>query len=175
MSEAQPQLALERIYTKDISFEVPGAQVFTKEWQPELNINLSSSAEKVDPTHYEVSLKVVVQANNAGDTAFIVDVTQAGIFLVDGVEEERLPYILGAYCPNILFPFLREAVNDMVTKGSFHNCYLHQLTLMLSSKKYAACSSSRCLKVKLKTLSPSNIKKTAFAVFFIVLNYLNAL
>ena len=52
--QAQPQLALERIYTKDISFEVPGAQVFTKEWQPELNINLSSAAEKVDATHFEV-------------------------------------------------------------------------------------------------------------------------
>ena len=62
--QAQPQLALERIYTKDISFEVPGASVFTKEWQPELNINLSSAAEKVDPTHFEVSLKVVVQATN---------------------------------------------------------------------------------------------------------------
>ncbi|MCP5774868.1 protein-export chaperone SecB, partial [Klebsiella pneumoniae] len=97
---------LERIYTKDISFEVPGAQVFTKQWQPELNINLSSSAEKIDETHFEVALKVVVQATNEGDTAFIVDVTPAGIFLVDGVEEERLPYILGAYCPNILFPFL---------------------------------------------------------------------
>ena len=103
--QAQPQLALERIYTKDISFEVPGAQVFTKEWQPELNINLSSAAEKIDETHFEVSLKVVVQANNAGDTAFIVDVTQSGIFLIDGIEEDRLPYILGAYCPNILFPF----------------------------------------------------------------------
>ena len=117
--QAQPQLALERIYTKDLSFEVPGASVFTKEWQPELNINLSSAAEKVDPTHFEVSLKVVVQATNAGETAFIVDVTQSGIFLIDGVEEDRLPYILGAYCPNILFPFLREAVNDLVTKGSF--------------------------------------------------------
>lgn len=117
--QVQPQLALERIYTKDISFEVPGASVFTKEWQPELNINLSSAAEKVDPTHFEVSLKVVVQANNAGETAFIVDVTQSGIFLIDSVEEDRLPYILGAYCPNILFPFLREAVNDLVTKGSF--------------------------------------------------------
>ena len=62
---------------------------------------------------------MIVQAENAGETAFIVDVTQSGIFLVDAVEEERLPYILGAYCPNILFPFLREAVNDMVTKGSF--------------------------------------------------------
>ena len=61
----------------------------------------------------------MVQANNAGETAFIVDVTQSGIFLIDSVEEERLPYILGAYCPNILFPFLRESVNDMVTKGSF--------------------------------------------------------
>ncbi len=85
-NKSQPQLALERIYTKDISFEVPGAAVFTKEWQPELNINLSSSAERVDPTHFEVSLKVVVQAANAGETAFIVDVTQSGIFLIDGVE-----------------------------------------------------------------------------------------
>lgn len=117
--QVQPQLALERLYTKDISFEVPNAQVFTKQWQPELNINLSSAAEKIDPNHYEVALKVVVQANNEGETAFLVDVTQAGIFLIDNVEEERLPYILGAYCPNILFPFLREAVNDLVTKGSF--------------------------------------------------------
>ncbi len=68
-----------------------GHKYLPKEWQPELNINLSSSAEKNDPTHFEVALKVVVQANNGGDTAFIVDVTQAGIFLVDGVEEERLP------------------------------------------------------------------------------------
>ncbi|AOA59233.1 protein-export chaperone SecB [Acinetobacter larvae] len=117
--EQQAQLALERIYAKDISFEVPSAAVFTKEWQPELNINLSSAAEKIDDTHFEVSLKVVVQANNAGETAFIVDVTQAGIFLIDAIEEDRLPYVLGAYCPNILFPFLREAVNDVVVKGSF--------------------------------------------------------
>ncbi|MCF9046827.1 protein-export chaperone SecB [Acinetobacter nectaris] len=117
--EKQPQLALERLYTKDVSFEVPGAHVFTKEWQPELNINLSSNADKVDPTHFEVALKVVVEAKNAGETAFIVDITQAGVFLVDDIEEDRLPYILGAYCPNILFPFLREAVNDLVTKGSF--------------------------------------------------------
>ena len=117
--QVQPQLALERIYTKDISFEVPGAQVFTKQWQPELNINLSSSAEKIDPTHYEVSLKVVVQANNENETAFIVDVTQSGIFLIDGVEEDRLPYILGAYCPNILFPYAREVVSDASVRAGF--------------------------------------------------------
>ncbi len=61
----------------------------------------------------------MVEANNDNETAFIVDVTQSGIFLIDNIEEDRLPYILGAYCPNILFPFLREAVNDLVTKGSF--------------------------------------------------------
>lgn len=124
---AQPQLALERVYLKDASFEVPGAQTFTKEWRPELNINLSSSAEQLDATHYEVSLKVVVTANNAGETAFIVDVTQAGIFLLEGVEQERLPYILGAYCPNILFPFLREAVSDLVSKGSFPQLLLNPI------------------------------------------------
>lgn len=117
--QVQPQLALERLYAKDISFEVPGAKVFTKEWQPELNINLSSSAEKLDDTHFEVSLKVVVQAVNGGEVAFIIDATQAGIFLIDQVPEDRLPYVLGAYCPNILFPFLRECVNDLATKGSF--------------------------------------------------------
>lgn len=117
--QREPQLALERIYLKDASFEVPGAQVFTREWQPELSVNLSSAAEKIDDNHFEVALKVVVTAENAGETAFIVDVTQAGIFLIDGVEEERLPYLLGAYCPNILFPFLREAVNELVSKGSF--------------------------------------------------------
>ena len=87
--QVQPQLALERIYTKDISFEVPGAHVFTKQWQPELNINLSSAAEKIDETHYEVSLKVVVQANNENETAFIVDVTQSGIFLAPRHQTDR--------------------------------------------------------------------------------------
>ena len=70
------------------------------------------------------TLKVVVQANNAGDTAFIVDVTQAGIFLIDAVEEERLPYILGAYCPNILFPYAREVIASLVSKGSFPELHL---------------------------------------------------
>ncbi|MDO4222701.1 MAG: protein-export chaperone SecB [Acinetobacter sp.] len=123
MSEEQQQqesaLALERLYIKDASFEVPSAAVFTKQWQPELDIQLSSAAEQLDETHYEVALKVVVTAKNAEETAFIVDVTQAGIFLVDNVEEDRIPYVLGAYIPNILFPFLREAVNDLVVKGSF--------------------------------------------------------
>lgn len=117
--EAQPQLALERIYVKDLSFEVPSAKTFTQEWQPELEINLSSSAEQLDPTHFQVVLSVTVNAKNQGSVAFIAEVHQAGIFLIQGVPQEQLPHILGAYCPNILFPFAREAISDIVTKGSF--------------------------------------------------------
>ncbi len=117
--EAQPQLALERIYVKDLSFEVPSAKTFTQEWQPELDINLSSSAEQLDPTHFQVVLSVTVNAKNQGSVAFIAEVHQAGIFLIQDVPQEQLPHILGAYCPNILFPFAREAISDIVTKGSF--------------------------------------------------------
>lgn len=114
-----PQLALERIYVKDMSLEVPGADVFTREWQPELDINLSSAAEKLDADHYQVILTVNVTANNGGETAFIAEVHQAGIFMLQNIPEEQLGAILGAYCPNVLFPYAREVVSDIVTRGSF--------------------------------------------------------
>ena len=114
-----PQLALERIYVKDMSLEVPGADVFTREWQPELDINLSSAAEKLDDDHYQVVLTVNVTANNGGETAFIAEVHQAGIFMLQNIPEDQLGAILGAYCPNVLFPYAREVVSDIVTRGSF--------------------------------------------------------
>ena len=114
-----PQRALERIYVKDMSLEVPGADVFTREWQPELDINLSSAAEKLDDDHYQVILTVNVTANNGGETAFIAEVHQAGIFMLQNIPEEQLGAILGAYCPNVLFPYAREVVSDIVTRGSF--------------------------------------------------------
>lgn len=117
--QALPQLALERIYVKDMSLEVPGADVFTREWQPELDINLSSAAEKLDDDHYQVILTVNVTANNGGETAFIAEVHQAGIFMLQNIPEEQLGAILGAYCPNVLFPYAREVVSDIVTRGSF--------------------------------------------------------
>ena len=117
--QALPQLALERIYVKDMSLEVPGADVFTREWQPELDINLSSAAEKLDDDHYQVVLTVNVTANNGGETAFIAEVHQAGIFMLQTIPEDQLGAILGAYCPNVLFPYAREVVSDIVTRGSF--------------------------------------------------------
>ncbi|WP_395144379.1 protein-export chaperone SecB [Moraxella atlantae] len=114
-----PQLALERIYVKDLSLEVPGADVFTREWQPELDINLSSSAEKLDDLHYQVVLTVNVTANNGGSAAFIAEVHQAGIFMLQNIPDDQLGAILGAYCPNVLFPYAREVVSDIVNRGSF--------------------------------------------------------
>jgi len=117
--QAQPQLALERIYVKDMSLEVAGAEVFTKEWQPELDINLATNAEPLDEDHFQVVLTVTVNAQNAGAPAFIAEVHQAGIFLIKDIPEEQIGQILSAYCPNILFPYAREVISDIVTRGSF--------------------------------------------------------
>lgn len=115
----QPQLGLERIYIKDLSFEVPSAEVFTREWQPELDINLATNAQKLDDDHYEVVLTVSVTNNNGGQTAYVAEVQQAGIFLMKNIPESDMPHLISAYCPNILFPYAREAISDLVTRGSF--------------------------------------------------------
>lgn len=119
MSDAQPQLGLERIYVKDVSFEVPTAQVFTREWQPEVDINLSTASEKLDDDHYQVTLTVSVTNKNGGEVSYIAEVQQAGIFLMKDIPEADMPHLLNAYCPNILFPYAREVISDLVTRGSF--------------------------------------------------------
>lgn len=117
--ENQPQLALERIFVKDMSLEVPSTDVFTKEWNPELDINLSTNAEKLDDTHHLVVLTVTVNAKNGDAPAFIAEVHQAGIFLLQDIPEDQMGHLLGAYCPNVLFPYAREAISDIVNRGSF--------------------------------------------------------
>lgn len=119
-AQAQGQFALQRIYVKDLSFEVPGApKVFLGNWQPEVNVQLATETAKVDDTNYEVTLSLTVTVKNQDATAFLVEVQQAGIFLIDNVPEEQLQHLLGSYCPNVLFPFARETVADVVNRGSF--------------------------------------------------------
>lgn len=119
--QAQGQFALQRIYVKDLSFEVPNApKVFLGEWKPDVNVELSTQAGKLeDGKNFEVVLSVTVTVKNGGQVAFIAEVKQAGIFLVDGVPEAQMAQLLGAYCPNLLFPYARETVSDVVTRGSF--------------------------------------------------------
>ncbi len=120
MAENQAQFALQRIYTKDVSFEAPNAPAaFTKEWKPEIKLDLNSGARKLDEQHFEVTIKVTITATNAEETAFLVELEQAGLFTISNIPEEQLQPMLGAMCPNILFPYLRESVDSLVVKGGF--------------------------------------------------------
>lgn len=116
----QQQFAITRIYVKDVSYEAPNApQSFAAEWKPELNLEMNSQSRLVDQNLWEVVLQLTVTVKNAGQTAFIVEAQQAGLFLVQGIDNEQLRHLLGAFCPNILFPYARETVSDLVTRGSF--------------------------------------------------------
>lgn len=130
MSEAtETQFALQRVYLKDASFEVPGApKVFLQQWQPEVNIDLNTSAERLeDGRHYDVTLALTVTARNEGQVAFLVEIKQSGIFQIEGVADAELGPLLGSYCPNLLFPFAREAISDIVGKGSFPQLLLQPI------------------------------------------------
>lgn len=116
----QGQFSLQRIYIKDLSFEVPGAPaVFKTEWKPEVKLELNNHSEKIEEDVYEVVLTLNVTVMNNEKTAFIVELKQAGIFLAKGFDPKQLPVLLGSYCPSVLYPYAREAVSDVVGKGSF--------------------------------------------------------
>jgi len=116
----QLELSIQRIYTKDISFETPNSpQVFTSEWKPQMDLNLGTDTKKLDEGVFEVTLNVTVTVKNDDKTAFLAEVHQAGIFSLRGIEENRLAPVFGITCPNILFPYVREVISDLVSRGSF--------------------------------------------------------
>lgn len=123
MSEQQNQemnFQIQRIYTKDISFEAPKApQIFQKEWQPEVKLDLDTSSNTLAENVYEVILRVTVTATMDNENAFLCEVQQAGIFTVEGIEGTQLAHCLGAYCPNVLFPYARECITSLVSRGTF--------------------------------------------------------
>ncbi|MTD28892.1 protein-export chaperone SecB [Erwinia sorbitola] len=111
---------IQRIYTKDISFEAPNApQVFQKEWEPEVKLDLDTASSQLADDVYEVVLRVTVTATVGEDAAFLCEVQQAGIFSIGGIEGSQMAHCLGAYCPNILFPYARECVTSLVSRGTF--------------------------------------------------------
>ena len=123
------QFAVQRIYTKDLSFESPNApEIFRGEWKPQNELNLNTKVNRLSDQAYEVVLSVTVTAKVGDKTAFIVEVQQAGIFTMAGFTEQELGPMLGAYCPNLLFPYARETVSDLVTKGSFPQLVLQHVS-----------------------------------------------
>ncbi|MEX0604890.1 MAG: protein-export chaperone SecB [Marinobacter sp.] len=116
----QPQFALQRIYIKDLSFESPNSPlVFQDQWKPQVNMDLNTKHTKVSDNQYEVVLSLTVTSKIDEKVAFIVEIQQAGVFMLKGIEGGQLGQMLGAYCPTILFPYAREAIDGIVSKGSF--------------------------------------------------------
>ncbi|MEQ1488697.1 MAG: protein-export chaperone SecB [Methylotenera sp.] len=116
----QPGFSIEKVYVKDASLEIPNApQIFTDRAQPQVGIELSNSAQALEEGLFEVALKVTVTSKIADKTVFLVEITQAGIFQIRNVPEENLEMIIGITCPNILFPYAREAVSDLVVRAGF--------------------------------------------------------
>lgn len=117
---------IRRIYTRDISFESPNTpQIFSEDkWAPEVNINLSSQVSKVADQVHEVTLGITVTAKLGDKTAYLVEIQQAGEFQTTGFEGGELRELLGIYCPTLLFPYLREAVASLISKGGFPPLHL---------------------------------------------------
>lgn len=122
MSEQeQKNFAIQKLYVKDASFESPNSPaVFSEgEWSPEISVQLNTESNALADNVFEVILKITVTASHEEKTAFLVEMHQAGVFTLEGFDDEENAGMLGSYCPNVLFPFAREAINDMVGKGGF--------------------------------------------------------
>lgn len=118
--QGQQKFVIQKIYIKDLSFEAPNSPgVFTNQWQPEVELDLNTAGQGVGEKIYEVVLTITVTCKNGDQNAYVAEVQQAGLFNIDGFERERLSELLGSFCPSILFPYAREAVSDVVTRGGF--------------------------------------------------------
>ena len=124
----QAGFSIEKIYLKDASLEIPNApQIFTDRSQPQVGIELSNFAQQLEENVFQVAIKVTVTSKIEDKTVFLVEVTQAGIFQIRGVPEENLEMIVGITCPNILFPYARESVSDLVVRAGFQPVLLNPI------------------------------------------------
>lgn len=124
-TDSQHEFSIQRIYTKDISFEAPNTpDIFQNEWTPQVDLNLNTDSKKLAADIYEVVLQLTVTVKLKDKTAFLVEIKQAGIFMLKGFAEEQLGPMLGSFCPNILFPYARELISETICRGSFPPLYL---------------------------------------------------
>jgi preprotein translocase subunit SecB len=121
----EPRFLIQRIYIKDVSFESPNTPaVYAEEWKPETNLQMNSEAKPAGADYYEVTLKLTVTVKSQEKTAFLVEIAQAGVFEIAGYSDDEMNHLLAAYCPSVLFPYAREAVANLVSKGSFPEMHL---------------------------------------------------
>ena len=120
--ETQAVLQIQRIYVKDVSFEAPNLpHIFNQEWKPKLALDLSTETVKLADDLYEVCLNISVETTleDSDDVAFICEVKQAGVFTISGLDDMQMAHCLTSQCPNMLFPYARELVSNLVNRGTF--------------------------------------------------------
>jgi len=118
---AQPNFGIQKTYVKDLSFETPmGVKVFAQQgFQPQIQMDVNTRGTPVAENQHEIVLTLTITAKVEEETAFIIELQQAGLFAASGFQEEQLRHVLGAVCPNFLFPYAREAVDNLAVRGGF--------------------------------------------------------
>lgn len=119
---------VEKLYLKDVSFEAPNApQVFNEQGQPELQMNLNQRVQRLADNAFEVILGVTLTCTVNGKTAYLAEVQQAGVFGISGFEEAGIDAMLGTQCPAVLYPYVRQAIGDLIQGGGFPQFYMQPI------------------------------------------------
>ncbi|MGE3920692.1 MAG: protein-export chaperone SecB [Gammaproteobacteria bacterium] len=119
-TENQPEFSIQKIYTKDISFEAPNTpEIFKQDWTPELKLDLQTASLALEAGFYEMVIHVSATVKNKDQVAFIAEVKQAGIFHLKNFPEDQINRVLNVICASIIFPYARETISDMVVRGGF--------------------------------------------------------
>src|SRR6202789_2411572 len=120
------QVNLQSVYLKDCSYESPnGPRVPNNQtWEPKFQLNMNTSADELAPDVREVLLTITLEAKQGDTTLYLVEVKQAGVFAIAGASQEDMKRLIGSFCPSVLFPYAREVISDLITKGGFPNFVL---------------------------------------------------
>jgi preprotein translocase subunit SecB len=119
-NEQEQQFSLQKLFLKDVSFESPMTpDIFTQQWRPQIKLDLNISNNKLQGDNFEVILKLTLTAAVEEKTALLIEIQQAGIFLIKGLDDETLRQVLSIGCANILFPYARETIDSLALKGGF--------------------------------------------------------
>lgn len=117
---AEAQFSIQKVYVKDISFETPNSpEIFKMEWKPIVDMHMTNEATPIGENLFDVVLSITLTVKLADKVAYLVEINQAGIFMIKNIPEDVIERMLATVCANILFPFAREAVSDIVNRGGF--------------------------------------------------------
>jgi preprotein translocase subunit SecB len=120
------QVTLQTVYLKDCSYESPNGPRLPNNqgWEPKFQLNMNTAAEAIGPDAREVLLTITLEAKQGEATLYLVEVKQAGVFTINGASNDDMKRLIGSFCPSVLFPYAREVISDLITKGGFPNFLL---------------------------------------------------